>query len=328
MRYSILNFNQSKAVENNLNLDDLVLLQYIMQANAEPYMSHILDENEICYVWLNHIKIQEDLPILGITEGTLKNKLSKLKTSGFINSKSVANKSARGTRTYYCITEKTTSLLNDVEMTTSFSSDVKPGPRHFKMTSYNKLSNDNNSCKSKDLHSSAQGANIIKTSQPPSYSINTYYKDIENEECFSKENDFNFGKGNSINKKPKKNSNENELVTCYTMIESFSENTELRKKLKDLFNMKKDICGKNRYHFSATTCMNYLDKLNKACKNENEMIGAVDLAIQYDACTTKIMIPRQTNNYAGKNANYRLPEQKIATDEDRARDIDGNYIVF
>ena len=78
MRYSILNFNQSKAIENNLKVDDLLLLQYIMQANAEPNMFHILDETETCYVWLSHIKIQEDLPILGITEGTLKNKLSKL----------------------------------------------------------------------------------------------------------------------------------------------------------------------------------------------------------------------------------------------------------
>lgn len=74
--------------------------------------------------------------------------------------------------------------------------------------------------------------------------------------------------------------------------------------------------------------MNYLDKLHKACKDENEMIGAVDLAIQYDACTTKIMIPRQDNNCGGKKVNYRLPEQKIATDEDRARDSDGNYVVF
>ena len=123
MRNSIFGFSQNMAITYNLNLDDLLLLQYIMQANSEPGMFHILDENETCYVWLSHTKIQEDLPILGITEGTLKNKISKLKTSGFINSKSVANKSARGTRTYYCITEKTMSLLNDIEKTTSFSND-------------------------------------------------------------------------------------------------------------------------------------------------------------------------------------------------------------
>ena len=35
------------------------------------------------------------------------------------------------------------------------------------------------------------------------------------------------------------------------------------------------------------------------------------------------------NNYSGgKNVTYRLPEQKIAKDEDKARDENGNYMVF
>jgi hypothetical protein len=135
MRTSILGFNQAKAIELNLTTNDLLLLQYIMYANSEPTMKHIV-ENEVAYVWLNHNKIQEDLPILNITEGTLKNKLSEFKSKGLIASKLVSNTSGRGSRAYYTITEMTTSLLNDpVSPTTSLQNDTVEGPRHSKMTS-------------------------------------------------------------------------------------------------------------------------------------------------------------------------------------------------
>lgn len=142
MRTSILGFNQSKAIELNLTTNDLLLLQYIMYANSEPTMRHIV-EDEIAYVWLNHNKIQEDLPILNITEGTLRNKLSEFKNKGLITSKIVANTSGRGSRAYYTITELTTSLINDtVNATTSFQNDTVEGPHHSKMTSNIELDGD------------------------------------------------------------------------------------------------------------------------------------------------------------------------------------------
>ena len=89
MKYTILGFNQKLAIENELNINDLLLLQYIIQANGQPNMKHIV-ENEISYVWLSHTKIHEDLPILGYSEGTLKNKLTQLKSKGLIQSVSIA----------------------------------------------------------------------------------------------------------------------------------------------------------------------------------------------------------------------------------------------
>lgn len=135
MRTSILGFNQAKAIELNLTTNDLLLLQYIMYANSEPTMRHIV-EDEIAYVWLQHNKIQEDLPILNITEGTLRNKLAEFKSKGLITSKIVANTTGRGSRAYYTITELTISLINDtVNTTTSFQNDTVEGPHHSKMTS-------------------------------------------------------------------------------------------------------------------------------------------------------------------------------------------------
>ena len=146
MKYSILGFNQKKVVEyqvdSNLRCDliDLLLLNYIIYAQSNANMKHILDnENQPC-VWLQHKHILEDLPILNITEGTLKNRISKLKKMKLIQSTTVANENMQGTRTYY----RTTSFINDLLFeTTSFINDLLEKPGHSKMTSYNKLTTDN-----------------------------------------------------------------------------------------------------------------------------------------------------------------------------------------
>lgn len=140
MRQTILGFNQSMAVELGLTVSDLLLLQYIMYANSEPTMKHIV-EDEVAYVWLQHQKIMEDLPILNISEGTLKNKLTQFRNAGLIQSKTIANCNGRGTRTYYTVTELTTSLMNDQVTTTSQKNDVVSRPRHEKMTSNTELTN-------------------------------------------------------------------------------------------------------------------------------------------------------------------------------------------
>lgn len=145
MKYSIMGFNQERVInETNLDLVDLLLIDYIIRAQGTPNMKHIL-ENEEAYVWLSHEKLQLDLPILNISEGTLKNRLSVLKKEGIIKSKQVANEKSKGTKTYYAITEFTVSLLYDsTESTTSFLNDLKTLPRHFKMTSDNLLTDNKN----------------------------------------------------------------------------------------------------------------------------------------------------------------------------------------
>lgn len=137
MKYSILGFNQEKIVSYNkdnlkCDLTDLLLLNYIIYAQSNPKMKHTMDENNQPCVWLHHEHILEDLPILNITEGTLKNRLTKLRKMELITSKTVANENSQGSRTYY----RTTSLLYDMLFeTTSFKNDVIEEPHHSKMTS-------------------------------------------------------------------------------------------------------------------------------------------------------------------------------------------------
>lgn len=96
------------------------------------------EDNQPC-AWLYHEHILEDLPILNITDGTLKNRLTKLRKMELITSKTIANENTQGSRTYY----RTTSLLYDMLFeTTSLKNDVIEEPRHSKMTS-NTLTNSN-----------------------------------------------------------------------------------------------------------------------------------------------------------------------------------------
>lgn len=144
MKYSILGFNQQKIIEYSVDdlkcdLTDLMLLNYIVYAQANPKMKHILDDEEQPCVWLQHKHVLEDLPILQITEGTLKNRLTKLRKMKLVTSRTVANENTQGTRTYY----RTTSFLHDMLYdTTSFKNDVVDEPRHSKMTSDTQVNKD------------------------------------------------------------------------------------------------------------------------------------------------------------------------------------------
>lgn len=144
MKYSILGFNQLKIMETELDLTDLLILNYILQACGSPKMKHILDGTEYPLVWIQHKKLSEDLPILRISEGTLRNRLTKLKQGGYISSKTVCGETVRGTRTYYGLTELTMSFIYDLEdSTTSFKNDMEDPSCHSKMTSNNLLTSNN-----------------------------------------------------------------------------------------------------------------------------------------------------------------------------------------
>ena len=155
MLCSVLGFNQEKALQYDLDMTDLLLLSYIMQANGNPTMKHTVNE-EISYVWLSHDKLKEDLPILKMAESTLKNRLVELKKKDLITSVVVANNDSRGSMAYYSVTEKTIDLTTTSRQkyVVSENDTSEQRPRTFKSTSNNtdntytdKLSKDNLSYK-------------------------------------------------------------------------------------------------------------------------------------------------------------------------------------
>ena len=141
MRHTVFGFNQQKAIELNLSLYDLLLLNYIQLAHANPKMKHIV-VNEVSYVFISHSKIHEDIPILNYTEGSLKNKLLQFKKQNILDSQ-LYRTPAGGTRAYYTLTKFATEQLfeeyAEVIPKLPHTSSENDLTRHSEMTSYNKL---------------------------------------------------------------------------------------------------------------------------------------------------------------------------------------------
>lgn len=247
MRTSILGFNQAKAIELGLTTNDLLLLQYIMYANSEPTMRHIV-EDEVAYVWLQHSKIQEDLPILNITEGTLRNKLAEFKNKGLITSKIVANTSGRGSRAYYTITELTTSLINDtVNATTSLQNDTVEGPHHSKMTSNIVLGED------KKL---SNFINEISTAEQDDCSSKGYSKEELRDEFL--------GSAKKTKRKRPISTRPTLFDKCVGEIDKYTDRPDLRDKLIQFLKIRLEVKDKP---FGIESWKGTLDKLDQIAKD-------------------------------------------------------------
>ena len=107
MRYSIFEFNQQLSIEAGLTITDLLLLDYIQKAASNPKMKH--SKADVLCVWLNHDKILQDLPILNVSESTLKRWLSNLVKKGFLK-REITHSNSFGIRAYYGITDKLVEL--------------------------------------------------------------------------------------------------------------------------------------------------------------------------------------------------------------------------
>ena len=150
MKYTIMGFSQEKTLAYGLTLDDLCILQYIMDAQASPKMYKHLDEaTNTSYAWISHKKLLEDLPIINITEGTLRNKLAELRKKELIISITIANTKLNGSKTFYAITDKVYDLIyqqkKDINKTSEEDDrchSEMTSRCHFKMTSDSPINTD------------------------------------------------------------------------------------------------------------------------------------------------------------------------------------------
>jgi len=241
MKYSILGFNQAKVMETNLDLTDLVLLEYIIQANGSPKMTHLICD-DIPYVWINHNKLQEDLPILGISEGTLRNRLSTLKKEGFLLSTTERN--SRGSKTFYSVSELTINLLFDDSM--SLQNDIRC---NFKMTSDNKLIDNNSNSNTKVLEEKPKKSesNKLFNQQKPKKK-NLYEKSMDDIDSY--------------------------VDTC-KFIKSDKDKETLKGKLVEYLTMRLKLDKFKSF-------MSIINKLDERCDNLDDALITIDYSISHE----------------------------------------------
>lgn len=275
MRHSVLGFNQEKVMQTNLDLTDLVLLQYIINANGNPEMKHTI-KDDISYVWLSHSKIQEDLPILKITEGTLRNRLTNLKKDGWIISETV--KLHTGTNTYYSVSLSCMSLINDVQNKTEIARHAEMTcARHAEMTSDNKL-------KDNKLNSNFTNVKLEQSSTSPKTPHRRLISDLP-------ESHSNKNKDTVSEEKPKKGL----YQSCADMISEFAgENIKLKDKLMEFLGVRLEIKSKP---FGTKTFKSYLNKLNELSVDVTEQIKIIQQSI--DRQYPSFYEVKKYNNYNG-----------------------------
>lgn len=300
MRYSVLGFNQEKVMQTNLDLTDLVILQYIEQACGSPRMKHILTDEEQTLVWINHAKFHEDLPILDMSESTLKNRLSKLKKDGFIQSQTITNPNIKGTCTYYGITELTVNLLyssDDVieNETTYCEKYVVSQPRTVKSTSYNKL----------NIDSKLEGVLDNKLSNTTADGRN----------CSSSKKSL---LSNVITERPKRNKKPNLYEKCIDYIMQYTNNVVLQEKLKTYLTLRLEIAKSDSKPFYYNMWPPIINELDELAKDTNTAVKIVEQSIR---CGWRKFFPlREYNNKSNMKVNP--SETSVTTDKKSDTELD------
>ena len=139
-------------------------------------------------------------------------------------------------------------------------------------------------------------------------------------ETDSSEVNLEFGKS-----KPKKL---NLYQQCLAIINDYTEDTNIRKMLIDYLDL---LLEKMRNEHKVL----YANQFKGMLKHLSDLVASKEGKLE-DIISQSIskgyigFFPANyNNNYSGgKNVTYRLPEQKIAKEEDKARDKNGNYMVF
>jgi len=240
MRRTVFGFNQQKALELGLTLQDLLLLNYIQLANSSHKMKHIDDENGNPYVFISHTKLHEDIPILNYTEGTLKNKLSQLKKQGIIVSM-LDRKDLNGTRAYYALSELALDELfedyiednNQVISELPTRSLINDQPGNLEVTSYNKLDN----IKLED------NSNIINNTGKPVSSNSELNNDlgIPKRRIIRINDDFSEKEYKNEKEEKKQAKRLNLYDKCILAVDDYTQDRELNEALKNYLSVRLKI---------------------------------------------------------------------------------------
>ena len=152
MRFNILGFDQVKAVENKLTIEELMILRHMHDFVSSGRMENVIKDGEM-YYWIKYDKFIEDLPILNMKKTRLmeifnnnlcekpsdweerynsmsessKKRAKSFKFTGML--KSYTKKDKTGTYSYFTFTKKFYDMLpniTDNDMENKKASTVPP----------------------------------------------------------------------------------------------------------------------------------------------------------------------------------------------------------
>lgn len=139
MKYTIEGFNQSKAVELELCVADLIILRWFVDfAGTDKMLKRIIDNKE--YYWIKYEGMLEDLPILSITKDTLYRRLKGLVEKEVLEHITVKE---AGTYSFYRLGKNYLALVTDSPIPLSEKNPTGYGKKSDRGTEKNPYLNTN-----------------------------------------------------------------------------------------------------------------------------------------------------------------------------------------
>jgi hypothetical protein len=108
MKYTLYGFSQSKAIEFGLDLNDLVILRYIVDFKDSKNMKTEVVDGE-CYYWVKYQGILQELPILKIKKDSIYRRLKAMCKIGILKHKTFKRS---GTYSFYTLGPRYISLIS------------------------------------------------------------------------------------------------------------------------------------------------------------------------------------------------------------------------
>lgn len=115
---------------------------------------------------------------------------------------------------------------------------------------------------------------------------------------------------------------------CLAIIDDYTEDTNIKKMLVNYLDLLLEKMRNEHKVLYANQFKGMLKQLSDLVANrEGKLEDIISQSISKGY--TGFFPANYSNNYSsGKKVTYRLPKQKIAKEEDKARDANGNYMVF
>ena len=108
MKYTILGFNQEKAIEFGFDVEDLLIIRWFVDFYSSSKMIK-MNVGDKTYAWVNYSRVIEDIPILNMKKDTLSRRMKKICETGIMEHETLKQ---GGTFSLYKLTDKYDQLIS------------------------------------------------------------------------------------------------------------------------------------------------------------------------------------------------------------------------
>ena len=108
MKYTILGFNQEKALELGFDVDDLLIIRWFVDFYSSSKMIK-MNVGDKTYAWVNYSRVIEDIPVLNMKKDTLSRRMKKICETGIMEHETLKQD---GTFSLYKLTDKYDQLIS------------------------------------------------------------------------------------------------------------------------------------------------------------------------------------------------------------------------